>query len=277
MKILYKQPIDPRNPFLSLSVERCYFKHLCIERDTKRITSKSHHHTGVEIHIMENGHQEYAIDGHTYLVEEGQYLLIPPMCSHRILSNAPHTTKFSITFNTDDTWLNDHRRHSHVGTVSDRVRDVIHLIVTEYAERRQLSDTLIGGWVFECIVLLLRESGMEEQTIHTQEESDDPRYLMAVQFIKDNIEQAPAISEVAQYCHLSEKQLSRLFAAAGDLTVAQYIRAQRIRRIEQMLTEGRLSIKEISERMNFTDEHYFNAFFKKHAGMTPGKYRRMQQ
>ncbi len=84
-------------------------------------------------------------------------------------------------------------------------------------------------------------------------------------------------SDVAQYCHLSEKQLSRLFAAANNGTVAQYIRSQRVGRIEQMLIEGQLTIKEISERMNFTDEHYFNAFFKKHAGMTPGKYRRMQR
>ncbi len=277
MKILYKQPNEPSEPFRSLSIERCYFKHLCIERDTKRITSKSHHHTGVEIHIMENGHQEYAIDGDTYTVKEGQYLLIPPTLSHRILSSAPHTTKFSITFNTDDAWLRDNLTRCHIGRVSERLRDAIRLIVTESTKQRRLSDRLIGGWVFECIVHLLRDSGVEEEAVHTPEKTDDPRYLMAIQFIKDNVDHAPTISDVAQYCHLSEKQLSRLFAATDSSTVAQYIRAQRIRRIEQLLTEGHLTIREISERMNFSDEHYFNVFFKKHAGMTPGKYRRMQQ
>lgn len=277
MKILYKQPSEAREPFLSAGIERCYCKHLCIERDTKRITTKSHHHTETEIHIMENGHQTYIVDGQTYTVGEGQYLLIPPTFSHCILSSAPHTTKFSITFHASDPWLSGSLCRCRVGTVNDRMRDTIRLIVSESARRRRLSDALIGGWVFECIAHLLRDSGIEERVAPTHEEADDPRYLMAIQFINDNIEQAPTVSDVAQYCHLSDKQLSRLFAAANDLTVAQYIRAQRIRRIERMLADERLTIREISEQMSFSDEHYFNAFFKKYAGMTPGKYRRMQQ
>ncbi len=277
MKILYKQSNDPHHPYLGLGVERCYFKHLCIERDTKRITTKSHHHTGFEIHIMENGHQKYCIEEGSLTVSAGQFLLIPPAVSHRILASAPHTTKFSITFSINSRWPFENITRCSAGNVSDRVRDTINLILCESARRRSLSDALIGGWVLECIAHLLRDSGIEEGTVHAPEDVDDPRYLMAVQFIKDNIEQSPAISDVAQYCHLSEKQLSRLFTAADGRTVAQYIRAQRVDRIEQLLSDNRLTIKEISEQMNFSDEHYFNAFFKKHAGMTPGKYRRMQQ
>lgn len=276
MKILYKQPADGADPFSPLGLDRCYFKHLSVEQDTRRITTRSHHHTGVEIHIIENGHQTYAVGGQPHTVNQGEYLLIPPTLSHRILASDPHASKFSITFNAADPRLTD-RLTCRLGSTDKRLWEVIHLIVNEAGKRRRFSDALIGGWVLECIIRLLREAGIEEEAVAPYEDTVDPRYQMAVQYIRDNIEQAPSADEAARYCHLSEKQLSRLFLAADGCTVAQHIRAQRAYRAEQLLTDSHLTVKEISERMNFSDEAYFNAFFKKHAGMTPGKYRRMQQ
>ena len=96
---------------------------------------------------------------------------------------------------------------------------------------------------------------------------------MATQYIQDNIEQAPTVSEVAAYCGVSERQLSRIFAGEGQ-SPAEIIRAQRVRRIEELLADPSLSLKDIGDRMGFSDEYYFNAFFKKYAGMTPGAYRK---
>ena len=42
-----------------------------------------------------------------------------------------------------------------------------------------------------------------------------------------------------------------------------------------VMNESELSLKEISERLNFANEYYFNTFFKKYSGMTPGEYRKM--
>ena len=43
----------------------------------------------------------------------------------------------------------------------------------------------------------------------------------------------------------------------------------------KMLADRSLSLKRISDIMNFNNEYYFNAFFKKWAGMPPGEYRKM--
>jgi YesN/AraC family two-component response regulator len=45
--------------------------------------------------------------------------------------------------------------------------------------------------------------------------------------------------------------------------------------LSKLLSDSSLSLKQISEIMNFNNEYYFNAFFKKYSGMPPGEYRKM--
>ena len=58
------------------------------------------------------------------------------------------------------------------------------------------------------------------------------------------------------------------------MTLGAYIRRERTELIRRMLDEGDLSLSEISEATGFQNEYYFNAFFKKNAGMSPGAYRK---
>ena len=83
------------------------------------------------------------------------------------------------------------------------------------------------------------------------------------------------MSDVAEYCYLGTKQLTRLFREYEDNTPAAYIRERKIGHIERLLSETELSLREISEKMSFANEYHFNSFFKKYAGMTPREYRRM--
>jgi AraC family transcriptional regulator, transcriptional activator of pobA len=56
-------------------------------------------------------------------------------------------------------------------------------------------------------------------------------------------------------------------------TASQLIQHQLIKSAESMLRQTGLSIKEIGFRLHFSEPTHFNAFFKKHAGQTPQKYR----
>lgn len=274
MEILYKQTKETAVPFDALSITQCYCKHLCIERDARNITVKSHHHTGFEVHIIENGHQQYEIGGDLLTVRRNEFLLIPPQTSHRIVSSAPHTTKCSLIFNVGDQRLTERVNDCCIAAVSDRLRDNIAFIAAESKRRYELSERLIASAVFESIVLIMRDSGMKEEAVTANEEVD-PRCLIAKQYIHDNVEQALCVGDVAHYCHLSEKQLSRLFFAAEGVSVAAYIRTRRVEHLEELLNDRRLSLRDIAERMDFSSEHYLSAFFKKNGGMTPGAFRRM--
>ena len=103
---------------------------------------------------------------------------------------------------------------------------------------------------------------------------DDPRIQLVKQYVKDNIAENINTEELASYCRISEKHLERIFLQSEGKTLMTFVREQKCREIEKLLADSSLSIKQISEMMNFSNEYYFNAFFKKHSGMPPGAYRK---
>ena len=92
VKIIYNQAkATARSGLNLLGVKNCYFKKLQIDRDQKIITTKAHHHTEFELHIVTEGQQEYEVNGTEYSLGKGDFLLIYPDTTHTSLSSAPHT------------------------------------------------------------------------------------------------------------------------------------------------------------------------------------------
>ena len=273
MKILFKQTKDNGMAFERLGISQCYLKKLLVDLDFRKITGKAHHHNGFEIHVIENGYQKYRVGDTEYKVSGGEFFLIPCGMIHKVSESASQTSKFSITFSVSPTSAASRINRCVFGSVDEKMRNAIERAVEESTGVSQSSEYLMSGAVFELVVRLLRVSGMKE-TAADKKEEQDPRVSIAKQYIIDNADQRLSVSEIADYCYLSEKQLTRLFAEDGT-TPADFIRTQKIKLIEQYLNESELSLKEISERLNFANEYYFNTFFKKYSGMTPGEYRKM--
>ena len=273
MKILYRQTKENGMAFERLGISQCYLKKLLVDLDFRKITNKAHHHNGFEIHIIENGYQKYQVGNKEYKVSEGEFLLIPCGITHRVTESASQTAKYSITFSVCPTSAASGIGKCVLGSVDEKMRNAIEIAAEENAGSGQCSEHLAAGAALDLVVRLLRASGMTEAAAEKSEEND-PRVAIAKQYIIDNADQKLSVSEISDYCYLSEKQLTRLFAKEGT-TPADYIRTQKIKLIERYLNEGELSLKEISERLNFANEYYFNTFFKKYSGMTPGEYRKM--
>lgn len=276
MKIIYQQGMPSGVLLDHLGIQNCYFKHLFTERDTKSITTKIHYHTGYEIHIVEGGHLIYETGLTQQILSCGQFLLLPPSTPHRVVYRSQETSTVSLCFHmVKDNHVLPEITNSILGEISPRMQTVILHMLAEYRAPQALTPQLMSIGIGEILVLLWRLCGMKDES-HTQEKhGEDSRLILAKQYVVDNIEIAPTVADVSAYCHLSTKQLGRLFMQAEGITPAMYIQKQRIKRIEMLLRAGSLSLQEISERMRFSSEYYFNSYFKKHAGMTPGEFRSM--
>ena len=271
MKILYKQPTPDASSSLSrYSVQNCYLKKLAIDRDHSSITKKSHHHTGFEMHIITEGYQEYAVDNKVYKLERGNFLIIYPNIPHTVIYSAPQTHKYSITFNKETANISP----CLFGSVTSRLADDLVFLSNEASLKKEISDILIENIILEIIVTSFRLSGIKEKEKLVQQD-DNATLSLAKQYIDDNIDAALCVADVSAYCYLSTKQLTRLFNKFEGISPGEYIIVQRIKKIEALLSDNSLSLKEISVIMHFDNEYYFNAFFKKHSGMPPGEYRKM--
>ncbi|MBO5200130.1 MAG: helix-turn-helix transcriptional regulator [Clostridia bacterium] len=270
MKILYKQRDNFSTGLFSFGIENCYLKELSLGRDAKNILHRPHHHTGYELHLIINGCQEYETQDGILHLESGDFLLISPRILHKTALAGENTSKYSITFSFEGKT----ERSCLQGKVPPRIWDNIRLITAEEARGLKNSQLIIENCLSETIITFLRMAGLrEEQRIAPKK--DKGIIALAQQYIADNIEQAPGVGEVARYCHISSKQLTRLFSGELLVTPGEYINKARCARIEELLSDRSFTLKEICEKMNFSSEYYFNTFFKKYAGMPPGAYRKM--
>ena len=272
MKILYKRnrkakPDTVPNP---ISYEPAYFKSFISEYDIKNITGKQHQHTNFEMHIVSAGFQEYEVNGKKCRVEAGEYLLIFPKVLHAHICSGESTARHSLMFFAEADIDADFIK----GKTTQRMADNIDLIVKESSLEKETSELLVENYMFEIVIAALRAGGLKEKSVsHANEENT--ALSIAKQYIKDNIERDPQVSDVASHCYLSRRQLTRIFEEFEGISPGEYIRKRRTEHIENLILDNTLTLRQISDRMNFRSEYYFCAFFKKNAGTSPGKYRQL--
>ncbi len=95
-------------------------------------------------------------------------------------------------------------------------------------------------------------------------------------FINTRIESDFKIKDLCEHMHKSESQVTKIFKNAFGLTPYKYLLNEKINLSKELLKHTGLSVKEISDRLKFTDEYYFSNIFKKKVGLSPSVYRKTQ-
>ncbi|MBQ9805074.1 MAG: helix-turn-helix transcriptional regulator [Clostridia bacterium] len=284
MEILFKQA-EGRDELSSVAlnacgIRRCYCKWVCVARDRMHITRKRHHHTGFEVHLIEKGAQVYEIGGATVEVRAGEFLLISPNVRHTVLHADPQTEKYSFFFSLADAGtehLSPSQEPFVTGRTPAQIEENLRFLSAQRRSGAAYVQCVVGNRVLECLLLLFRQLSWAKAS-HAEHTSDeDLRLSLAKQYIADNVCRPIGVEDVASYCCIGTKQMTRIFHRCEGITVAEYVRRARCEAIERLLLETDLPLRQISEQMHFNNEYYFNAFFKQHAGVSPGAYRKMMR
>lgn len=281
MRILFKKndsSVDAqKHTFQGLGISECYIKDLNVSADKASTLRTVHHHAFYEVHIILAGSQKYKIANKTIVVSEGELLFIPPCTPHLVVSETDDYKKCAVNFAlTEESPLPAKISHlpPYVLTkVSEELRSLLNFLEGENASPSAFSEHISELAALECVLLVLRLVGAKDESERRTASLNDTRIAMAKQFIRDNVQAGFAIRELSAYCYIGEKQLSRIFYREEKCTVAEYIRAERLKHIKKLLVSG-YSVRQISEMMNFSSEYYLNSFFKKHVGIAPGAYRK---
>lgn len=81
------------------------------------------------------------------------------------------------------------------------------------------------------------------------------------------------IGAVCRHCFISVSSLQRAFLAHFGVSPMQYIIKRRMGKAVRLLSQNRLSVKEIAGLCGFSDEKYFSRAFKRMYGYPPSKLR----
>ncbi len=80
--------------------------------------------------------------------------------------------------------------------------------------------------------------------------------------------------ELADAVHLSESQLSRVFAAAYGKTSMTYLTMLRVEELARLLRETDLLVDDAVGQVGWRNVSHAIRVFRAYIGMTPGVYRR---
>lgn len=91
--------------------------------------------------------------------------------------------------------------------------------------------------------------------------------------LSESVYTKSTLDEIAARLFISKSNLIRVFKKNTGITPYQFLLDEKIRIAKALLSTTTMKVKTISEKLSFSDEHYFSHLFKEKVGMSPLKYK----
>jgi AraC-like DNA-binding protein len=126
--------------------------------------------------------------------------------------------------------------------------------------------------VFELLALQLQPI-LADQTLHQPPPGRKPETIARIYHAKEvlasQLENPPALFDLAQQVGVSDRTLQRGFRDVFGTTVIGYLTQQRMKQAEELLRAGCCTVTEVANRVGYTHLGHFAIGFKQQFGITP--------
>lgn len=143
-----------------------------------------------------------------------------------------------------------------------------HMFSKDYKDNIN-GDFLLTSFLFE----LFHINYNSHSGAHKKNDSQLQYVESAIAFIKQNYSTNINQNDIALEVNLSAKYLYKLFKKYKGISPIEYLNIYRLGRAQALLKETTLSVAEIADAVGYNDPSYFIRVFKKHATLTPSKFR----
>nr|MBP3599150.1 helix-turn-helix transcriptional regulator [Eubacterium sp.] len=257
---------------------------LCQYKKTKGYqTFPYHRHNGFEIYLFLSGNIRVYVESNCYEPTPGQFLLIPPSCMHRIVSQDNGNYE-RVTINIKQSVLEKmSTSKTDLGACfSPTIPVPISLSETEKEDFvricQQLNATLdsveFGADVEANILvgqLLLLLNRCCRRSVILPDNLMPPLVKEVMLYIQQHLTEKLTLEILGEKLYRSGTYISRLFKAQTGLTLREYILDCRIEHAKKLLMEKQ-SVSEACYGSGFGDYANFIRTFTRKVGVSPGKY-----
>ena len=101
------------------------------------------------------------------------------------------------------------------------------------------------------------------------------RLSRVLDYIEAYLDSDLSLTELSAVACLSPYHFGKMFKRSTGQSAHQYVLARRLERAKSLLSSRALTLAEIAPTVGFQDQSHFTAAFKRHIGVTPGRYARM--
>jgi len=93
------------------------------------------------------------------------------------------------------------------------------------------------------------------------------------QLVEENYQNNLSVNQYAEKLNITSNHLTQTIRQLTGRTSNDILQSKQILEIKRLLIHTNLTVTQIADQLNFTDQSYFTKFFKKNTGITPHKFR----
>lgn len=105
----------------------------------------------------------------------------------------------------------------------------------------------------------------------------DKRVAALRDYLDANFQKPLSQAQLAAVANLSERQMNEVFRRALGMTAQQYLLEKRMQHAWQLLSAGQLQVQQVAEQSGYASLAGFSDRFRRHFGVSPRHFRRINE
>ena len=292
-KTIHKNAVDLEVtlPFKEFSITKLFAAYSYIYAPDYRFRGESHE--AIELICINQGEVTVILEDKEFILKKHQMFLHKPWDFHIIKANNISCHVFSLSFSVDDETALKEIYNIPIDA-NDTLLKMLSIAINEgfkclsgknhtplsleskvnFGSNQTLTNLI------ELILIGLKRTVITPANSNTSEGSftiDSVVVSSIIDYLEKHINEKFSLNDIAEQLHYSVSHISNIFKKAMNCSIINYLISLRIHKAKEYITEGKLTLKEISEILNFDSPQYFSLQFKKLTGITPSQYRTIAQ
>lgn len=225
------------------------------------------------IEFITEGKGVLSVDGKDYVLGKGDIYILPPENKHSYHADAEQPYRklwcnfYSNTF--AKLQLEYRLNNRYVFHAPECEEDFVRLVEIATFGSRVNDDEWAN--VASCLMNILNKIAAREY----HPEGSNLIATRAKEILDSSVFENLTIEELTKRLFVSKMILTREFKNMYGTSPYHYYLDKKLSQAKLMLRRSNMAVKEISDRLCFSDEHYFSSLFKQKVGVTPTAFRRM--
>ena len=248
-----------------------------------------HSHSFLEIvYCRSASGVEYLVGPERFRVEQGDVVIIPPGCSHRLLLPEKMTEPFvrdvlwvstcftQLLFRASPELANSVRLGSALLHTDEQTgRHLGELFEKGIQDARGGDEDALLAVIGNTISLLVQLRRACQRRTARPSPAEKPQLLDRVMaYIEENLGQRITLTETARHFFVSESTITQQFRKKLGVSFYHCVTQRRLIAAKTLI-EADISLEEVGERVGFSDYSAFYRSFKKEYGISPAQYRKL--
>jgi len=247
------------------------------------LNERHHFHHNIEIEYVLEGSAELKIEEESFILKEGDFVLINANKRHGITTKTDNTLVAS--FSIDYTMLVEYMNHEQIlfwcNTVTDKnesyeiLRKNLDQILNQYFEQSEEGALYLNSLYFEMLYILTSYFMIkaDDCRVHNIGGNDDVRVYEIQTYVQSNYQNQISLNDLANKLYLSTAYLSKYIKKRFGLSFMEYLNNIRLFHAVDDLIYTDKKIIRVALDNGFPSTASFNRAFREYFSVTPSEYR----